>query len=290
MLSFLYQASKLYEKLSYSEKRLVEYVFNHQSEAVYMPIASLSEAAGVSTATIISAVKKLGFHGYAEAKLSLAAELANAPEASMDFSGISSSSENILQNVINWNIEALNIAKRSLEWLPFQKAASYIQRAEHVYIFGEGAADILAQEARELFIRLGLRCVYDRDWQSKLILIDHATAQDVAVLITTTGVNSNTIELAMRLHNRGVQVIGICNYQRTAFTKSVDILLAPFAELSNIHRNNYTFCVPIMCILEILHDTIAGQSFEYFKQVLDANTQRSKDWSVNKNLKDRTDS
>ena len=144
MLSFLYQASKLYEKLSYSEKRLVEYIFNHQAEAVYMPIASLSEAAGVSTATIISAVKKLGFQGYSEAKLSLAAELANAPEASIDLPETSSSPENLMQNVINRNIEALTIARRSMEWLPFQKAVFYIQHAEHVYIFGEGVADILA--------------------------------------------------------------------------------------------------------------------------------------------------
>lgn len=61
MSSCLYQISKLYDSLSYSEKQLVDYIVSHQHESVHLPIAELASRVGVAPSTIVSTTKKLGF-------------------------------------------------------------------------------------------------------------------------------------------------------------------------------------------------------------------------------------
>ena len=65
---------KRYHLLTATEKRIADYLLHHQDEAVGMSIGELAEHAQVAKSAIVRCCKSLGFEGYAQLKLSLAAE------------------------------------------------------------------------------------------------------------------------------------------------------------------------------------------------------------------------
>ena len=281
--SFFYQVSKLRDKLSYSERKLIDYIANNAKEVISMPIAVLSSKTNVSSATIVSTAKKLGFSGYSELKLSLAAEQSNPlllQSGDTTFFNSEEQSSNALQQVARANAAALNLMEQHMDYDEIQTVAKVITKSKRIFLFGEGTSDILAMEAYDFLSRLGICCIHQSDWQSKLVLIEQVTKEDVGIFFTQSGVNTNILDLADRFSSKNGFTIGISNFQKTAVSQKVDILLAPFPEPTTIHDNNYTFRIPILCILECLYYAIATQSIEYYKSILVKNYHLRKFWTL----------
>ena len=283
MNSFFYQVSKLRDKLSYSEGKLIDYIANNPKEVIGMPIAILASKTDVSAATIVSTAKKLGFSGYSQLKISLAAESSNPlllQSTDSLFSNAENQSANALQLVIRANVAALNLIDQYMDYDEIKMVAKVLANANRVYLFGEGTSDILAMEAYDFLSRLGICCIHQSDWQSKLLQIEQVTKEDVGLFFTQSGVNTNILDLAYRFSDKDGFTIGISNFQKTAVSQKVDILLAPFPEPTTIHDNNYTFRIPILCILESLYYAIATQSSEYYKSILVKNYHLRKFWTL----------
>lgn len=271
MRSCLHEISKSYEKLTYSEKKLADYISSYQSEVVKLPIAELAARTNIAASTIVLMAKKLGYDGFREMKLALAAELSNPLATDWSANSKFQPSKDMLSDVVEKNIEALRLVEQGIGRKALEDAAQLLCRARHIYLFGEGTSDVLAQEGYDLLIRSDLFCSYTRDWQSKVILSGQASSEDVALLISLTGLNSNIIYLADRFREQKCPTIGVCNYKNTAFSNGVDYLLAPFNELSLSHANNFTFRIPIISILETLYYQIAAIQKERHKEILAQN-------------------
>lgn len=280
MLSFFYQASNLYTKLSFSEKKLVTYISTHRDDVMMMPVAVLAEKTGVSSATVVSTAKKLGFSGYSELKLSLAAEVSIPLIEWADPGLTDQDTTDVLEQVVRENINALRQLQSHMSHQALWMAADMLLHANRVFIFGEGTSDALAAEAYDFLIRLGICCIHERDWQSKLVLTGYLKERDVGVLISQSGINKNILDMADRFAQSGVRTIGISNFQRTALSQKVNVMLAALPTISATHDNNYTFRIPVLCILESLHRVIARQSDERYKMVMEENCRLVKMWSM----------
>lgn len=283
MKSALTQIANTYSRLSYSERLFADYVSANREKLIYMSIAELSEHLGIAPSTVIAAVKKLGFEGYREFKITLASELLNPTDTwNAKPQEPDSSACNTYERVLLSNIGALQESLANLKYEHIQEAASLLLSAKHIYIFGVGTSGVLAREAYDYFFRLGLDCSFHEDLHYQLLSTSRLGERDVALLISQTGVNKDIINIAEQLKEHGSRTVGISNYIGTPFAKYMDLFLAPLTMLSKTHDNHFSFRVPILCLIETLYYIMTEQMGDKYQSVLDLNHQVVKKSSVNK--------
>lgn len=296
MKSALTRISNQYASLSYSEALFADYVLAHRDQIIHMAIAEVSEEIGIASSTIIAAVKKLGYTGFREFKLALASELLNPAGAWKHTPGPKEpEGTDTYRQVVLSNIAALKESLETMEYSLIQDAASLLLNARHICIFGVGTSGVLAREAHDFFFRLGLNSTFSEDLHYQLLAAARLKEGDVALLISQTGINKDIINIAEKIRQNwpphvsgspagkgsGQAIIGISNYMDTPFAKYTDILLAPLTMLSTTHDNNFSFRIPILCIIETLYYTISEQMGEKYQSALKANRQVVEDSSVN---------
>ena len=274
MKSALTQISNCYSKLSYSERLFAEYVLSNRDQMIHMPIAQVSQNLGIASSTILAGIRKLGFEGYREFKIALASELLNPITTwSSPGSAPQSGESNISQQVVLSNIAALRESLDTMNYKGIRKGASLLLDAEHIYIFGVGTSSVLAREAHDFLFRLGLFSWFHEDLHYQQLIPARMQKQDIALLISQSGVNKDIINIAELLKNHGCRTIGISNYMGTPFGKYMDLLLAPLTMVSQIHDNNFSFRIPILCIIEALYYEISEQMGDHYHSVLKQNQQ-----------------
>ncbi len=285
MKSVLTQISNQYASLSYSEGLFADYVLANRDQVIHMAIADVSESIGIASSTIIAAVKKLGYSGFREFKLALASELLNPAGA---WKHVPDSKEpegtSTYRKVVLSNIAALEESLETMKYSLIQDVASLLLNAGHIYIFGVGTSGVLAREAHDFFFRLGLNSTFLEDLHYQLLAAARLKEGDIALLISQTGINKDIINIAEKIKETGQTIIGISNYMGTPFAKYTDLLLAPLTMLSTTHDNNFSFRIPILCIIETLYYTISEQMGEKYQSALKANRQVVEGSSVNRSV------
>lgn len=282
MKSVLAQISNNYERLSYSERLFADFVLNQREKVIHMPIAEASEATGIASSTVIATIRKLGFEGYREFKIALASEQLNAVQTWSSKTEQPLQTSGIYQRVVSSNVAALQESLHTITDSQLKEAATWLLSAQHIYIFGVGTSGVLARETHDFFFRLGLPSNFHEDLHYQLLTATRLKDDDIAVLISQTGVNKDIIKIAEQLKESHGKTIGISNYTGTPFAKYVELLLAPLTMLSTTHDNHFSFRVPILCIIEALYYMLSEQMGEQYQSALKANYHLVENNSVNK--------
>ena len=259
MISCLKQIYNHYDSLSVSEKLFADLTIKSPQSILDKPISEISGLLGISPSTIVGATKKLGFDGLRSYKLSLASEVFNPisqkenKEASVD-----NLNNNVLQWVSQMNCTALLEGMEALKQETFTQAAELLKSAQQIYIIGIGTSGILARELYDYLFRLGLSCMCVEEQHYQLLIAERARKTDAVIAISQSGVNRNIIEICEKIRTNGCKVVGLSNFIETPFAKYTDIYLAPFHSWTNLHENNFSFRIPMLCMIETLYYTLAS--------------------------------
>ena len=83
MESIIIKMRSLYSDMGRGEKKIADYIFEHQKEIIGLSISELSAACGCGDATVVRFSRRLGLSGYQALKISIAQESGdNAPRFS----------------------------------------------------------------------------------------------------------------------------------------------------------------------------------------------------------------
>lgn len=247
-----------YKSLSYSEKLVADYTFNKAAELVNLSIQELAEILGIAPSTIICFVKKIGFTGYSQFKIALASEVLNPTHKQWDIHSINAT-DNLYISTAKSNIKALEESFDLMDFSKIETAADMIATANKTILFGIGSSSMLAHEAYDLFLRLGLNCSINDDIHHQMLAASLMRENDVGVVFSQSGVNKNIMQIVETITNNHGKTIGICNYSKTPFSKMVTVGLAPFSSVSSYYPKHYVFKIPILCIIETLYYTLANK-------------------------------
>lgn len=272
--------SDKYDRLSYSEKVFVDYIVVSREEAVHSSIATLSAKLGIAQSTIVEATKKLGFDGWKEFKISLAAEHVNPLVSHWPQTTLGSSVKDVVSDIINSNVSCIHEIEQNISQLLFDQVADLLLKAKSIVVYGIGTSNILAQEAHDYFFRLGLPVYTYQNTHHQLLSVSLLDENHLALLISQSGVNKDIIDLAKRIQARKCTTIGISNFLHTPFEKYCDFFLAPLSLPSIKHNNDFTLRLPILCIIEILYHVVASKMGLDYENVLLKTFQIAKNSSV----------
>ncbi len=247
------------ERLTSSDKRLIEVLLGQQDEAVFLSAAQLASRAKVHETTATRLAQKLGFSGYPELRAKLREEMmeGQAPALRIRRSVAQASDGDYLASLVKDEQEALDSLLRSISQPDLDAAADMIVAARRVYVFAQGHATAIAGLLLRRMDRFGLNTAMltgrGREIAERAVAL---TGQDLVVALAFRRQPDGYDALMALAGARGARTLLISDLAGPTMTPSAEHVLAASRGRSGSEFQSLN--IPMTIINAILL-TIAGR-------------------------------
>lgn len=208
-----------------SEQKVAEYILTHPREVIGSPITELAEVIGVSEATIVRMCKKIGFKGFHELKISLAAQNVQPLQTVHEQIQDGDDMETIVKKVFAANIQTMNSTLNVLPVRDLKQAVDALAAANQIHFYGVGGSGSIAQDAAHKFMKTGKPVAAYVDTHMQVMAASLLGKGDVVVGISHSGSSRDIIEALELARKKGATAIGLTHYAKSPIDKVLDIKL-----------------------------------------------------------------
>jgi len=192
-----------------SEVKVAETVMADPRRAVLLNMAGLASAAGVSEPTVMRFCTGLGFDGFQSFKLALAQALALGIPVTHSAIAVDDSVAQMVSKIFDHTLTSLDLARRSLDIGAVCAAVDLLFGAQDLLFIGLGASGIIAQDALQQAVLLGVPCAAPIDLHQQFMHASMLGERSVLVAISNTGRSRSILEIARHAKTRGASVLAI---------------------------------------------------------------------------------
>jgi DNA-binding MurR/RpiR family transcriptional regulator len=215
-------------RLTSAEEKVVAWILNNPTKPLDFSIGELAAASGVSEATVVRTCQRLGFKGYPELKLAIAADLFQRPQKDRPttlLGGVEAedSLATIVSKIFETNIEVLSRSLEHLDLELVERALTAILGAQRVIVLSAGTQAHLADLVCAKLSSAGIHCVGRVDHLQQIAAAAVAEPTDVMLVFSHSGRVRMLIEAAQTAKAAGATTVGVTNFGRSMLAKVVDI-------------------------------------------------------------------
>lgn len=200
-----------------AEKHLLNFIKNNEDIIPSTTIVKLSELANVSTATIVRAVKKMGYTGYTSFRFDMANHKENNEFSIMD------EVDSEIGKAILKNAEEV---KRTIEMLNseiIEDAVQIIKNAEKIMIFARGFSTFIGEEMTTKFQLVDKYCELHTDPNIIRKISMKIKNNCVVIFISLNGETIELVEAAQNTKNLNAPSILITANEESSLANITDI-------------------------------------------------------------------
>lgn len=250
--------------LSKTERMVHDYVIANPEQVIYSAIGQLSKLVNVGDATILRYVRKMGFDGFTTFKL----ELFRKFEETKDTTNLP-----YIEQITNNMISTINETKQRVDEKKVDQAAQRILDSKKVFVIGQGASNITAQDTFSRLIRIGVDAIFIQDAHLMFMYASILNKDSTLLCYTYSGETHEVIKAAEICKKNDVTIIGITNYASSAMTQLADLSLFTSGYEQNITGGVLSAKVSQIFISDILVTRCALLNQERAKEYIERTTQ-----------------
>lgn len=214
-----------------------------------MSIGLVAKACGTSPATVYRFCRDLGYDGYKEFQLDLAAAVAQTDGVPLGEFAEGASPATIIRQVFEYNRQSLADTERMLDDRVMVRVAKLIQRSRKVLFLGIGASGLVARLAAQRLLTLGIAAVAVEDPYAQIFATGNLGPHDVVVGISHTGETAAIIEAIRRARQKRARTVILTNYPHSPLAQEGALqLTTAFPE----HRINAATSSSIVAQLAVI--------------------------------------
>ena len=222
----LARIEQAYNGLGETARRVADTILQQPDAAVGLSITDLARRSGVSDTTMLRFVRALGYRGYRQFALALAASLANPADQALDVHILDEDDlATVVQKVFGAEARALVKAPRTIDARALQQAVEALAGARRVQCYAVGGSGLLAMEAVYRLVHLGLNCVAVYDPIQIAIQASQLDAGDVAIGFSQGGRTQSTVAGLALAREAGATTIGITSRPHSPIVAQSDVTL-----------------------------------------------------------------
>ncbi|MGD9975318.1 MAG: MurR/RpiR family transcriptional regulator [Desulfatirhabdiaceae bacterium] len=215
--------------LTRRQTRLAEYILENQDDAVFMTVAQLAEASGVSDATVVRLAQALGFDGFPEMKQHLRAALVTRLDTVSRLKRTASQIDNVNQliaSVVQQDSKNLLETAEHLDIDRIVGIAHVLKDTEDINIIGLRSAHSLAVLLSSTLGFLGKRVRLivpgtGEIWRE----VSTISRNSVLIAISFPRYTRLTVEVAESVHRSGITVVSLTDSPFSPLAPCSDHLL-----------------------------------------------------------------
>ena len=217
-----------YERFTRSERKIADYVLEHQEETQYVSITDLSAQCGVAVSTVSLFCRKLKLAGFNDFKLELAraalpARAAFSEPGSEITEGDSAAA--VMGKVLSAVQDALNNAYHMLSEQEIIRAADLLRRAGQVVCLGQGNHSVVALAAWAQFSTTSPKFKTIQDSHMQTVVLSTLAEGDAVLYFSYYGATHELLEAVEVIRNRGGKLILVTRYPNSPASAYADAVL-----------------------------------------------------------------
>lgn len=261
---------------SETEKAIAEHFIELDQNVITKTLSSLSSETGISESTIFKFVKKIGFQGFQDFKISIASNYKLHHQVTDKINVFSDITENdsleeITQKVIVPKIGLLEYLLKSADYEAIEQAVQLIHDAEILMFAGLGGSATIAYDSYHKFLRTKFQCVYISDYHMQLTYAKKVSSKGLAFLFSHSGETREIVDLAKKLKENDVKIISLIGNFGTELEKISDVSFVITSEESALRSETLTSRILYMTIIDLIYVVIMYRDKLYNELSLDAN-------------------
>lgn len=262
-----------YDAFTVTDKKIADYIINNTQKVTKCSIYELSDAIGVSTASISRFVRKIGIKNFTVLKADLIRSITMKEKEvgtvedilqwSTDYSEMSDKIVSIISQVCD---DALKINDIS----SFNQAIEWIEQANIIYFVALGQSVLAARDLQHKLMRLLKRCIYLEDSNYGLQNIAIATLRDVIIAVSFDGKSPSVNHAVKKAREKGVKVISITRYGNTPLKALSDLVLyVPNIAVSESHLSSIFRRYGQMTVVDMIYIGLAKKMSDSPEKAID---------------------
>lgn len=261
----LIKLKESFERLTKAEKKVARYVLDHPNEVASCSIKELAIRCEVSDATILRLCKAVGYKSYRAFIVDIASDLASDSSSEFRYTDITpgDSVERIIQNVAYTNQKSISDTLGVIDLPAVEEAVSLLHTCQKIYFFGMGASNMVCMDAEQKFSRINRSCSMHIDTHGQFVDAIRTTANDVAVIISYSGMTPEVIKIAKLVRETGAKLIAITKYGKSDLSALADVCLWCSSPETILRSGAMGSRIAMLTVIDILFSGVA--SMEYGK-------------------------
>ncbi|PFK47558.1 RpiR family transcriptional regulator [Bacillus cereus] len=258
-----------YARLSEKEKKIADYILENPEEIIHSTITSVAEDLNVAEATVFRFCKRIGFKGYQAMKIALASEIMNPIQQIHEEISEQDNEKTVTEKIFKSNIRTLENTLQVLDSTSITKAIALIRNADRIEFYGIGGSAVIAMDAYHKFIRAGMKASVFSDSHFQLMSASQLTENDVAIVISHSGTNKDTLRILKTANENGAKTIGITSFPKSPISQNVDVALYTSSEETEYRSEALASRIGQLSLIDALYINIAISNKENAKKSLE---------------------
>ena len=211
-----------YECFTRSERKIADYVLEHQEETQYISITDLSAQCGVAVSTVSLFCRKLKLAGFNDFKLELARAALSEPGSEIT---AGDSAASVMGKVLSAVQDTLNNAYHMLSEREVTRAAGLLRRAGQVVCLGQGNHAAVALAAWAQFSTTSAKFKTIQDSHMQIVVLSTLSEGDAVLYFSYSGATHELLEAVEVIRARGAKLILVTRYSNSPASAYADAVL-----------------------------------------------------------------
>jgi DNA-binding MurR/RpiR family transcriptional regulator len=251
--------------LAPAEQRVAAVVADDPGGAAAKTVSELSAQCRTSETTVIRFCRAIGFSGYPELRLALAAAAQAA--ASSGWQDVGSeigpgdSTDEIIKKIAYGDARAVQETAAQLDTGTLAAVVDAVAAARRIDVYGVGASAFVALDLQQKLHRVG-RAVYA--WQDPHSAVTSAAllrSGDVAIGISHSGTTADTIKSLAEARKRRAVTVAITNFPNSAISGVADHVLTTAARETTFRSGATTSRIAALTVVDSLFVAVAQRRY-----------------------------
>ena len=236
-------------------QRAADYLLQNSETVIFQSILEVATASSCGQASIIRLCRELGFRGFQDFKLAVAADLAVAAQVPAD----DSEPAHLIHEALARTQHALMETAQVISAPAIDRAAAALLAAPFTVAVGQGASGITAIDFAYKLTRLGLTCVAHTDPHIAAITVANLRPGSVVIGITRSGSTIDTLSALQVARDTGAVTIAVTHRAASPVTEIADIPLFCAAPEDPLSGGAITSKMGQLLVLEVLFQTMLAR-------------------------------
>jgi len=264
----------LLPSLQPSMRQVAEQVLTDTSATATLTVTELAAASGVSEATVIRFCKAIGFAGYPQLRLALAAEAGRAQGADRRVVDTDIQPGDDLARVVEKiafaDARAVEETGAQLDVVVLERVVEALVRAQRVDLYGVGASAFVALDFQQKLHRIGRVAFAWPDTHVALTSAALLRPGDVAIGISHTGTTIDTIDSLTEARAHGAFTVALTNFPRSPIARAAEHVLTTAARETTFRSGATASRLAQLTVVDCLFVGVAQRTYGQTLAALDA--------------------
>jgi DNA-binding MurR/RpiR family transcriptional regulator len=265
-------------QLTPSELRVARLALADPTASAARTVTALAEEAGTSQATVVRFAQRLGYAGYPELRLALAAaaaaEAASRPDT-LPGTDISAADDiaTVIAKIGQLDATAVRDTVSQLDPKVLTAVVDALVGAGRVDIYGVGASGIVAQDLAMKLHRIGRFCHVFADQHVALASAALLGRRDVAIGVSHSGSTGETLAAVREAASHRATTVAITNYPDSELGRTADLVLTTAARETPLRSGAIASRIAALTVVDCLFEAVAQRNVPAVRKAL----QRTRD-------------